>query len=405
MKNFKLNNGMSIVLRSAGSKNTSVCLMVKVGHLNEPKLGIANLLEKTLLLQCNGVIPAFGGTMTAYTASGSDLDAIVARVAKILDGTIINDEFLSKAKAIIVKQTHDISPLAMRRAKLEYKHRAYGSDLVKTTEEYIDAINSYTVDEVREFANAYYTGANMVLVVAGRGFGVNEAKQLVEKYFGDVAPGKIISFCESNIYTGGAGRIDVEGSTVRLMFGWDLFGMSDAPTCNVLMSMFLRRLERAYAEAGYSDVSVDLKIAGYYGLRTMRVFVMSQSVDAKTLTDVFVKALNRICDTNASDYRMERSRNAAMAEKLNKYDASDDCALEVAWQLIGRGQVESCADSIYSIWETSADDVRCLACDIFRGSRLTYIVAQSAEKDAYSYAEVMQAIGLENLLKENEKNA
>ena len=101
MKNFKLNNGMSIVLRSAGSKNTSVCLMVKVGHLNEPKLGIANLLEKTLLLLCNGVIPAFGGTMTAYTASGSDLEHIVARVAKILDGTIINDEFLFNNAFII----------------------------------------------------------------------------------------------------------------------------------------------------------------------------------------------------------------------------------------------------------------------------------------------------------------
>jgi len=294
--------------------------------------------------------------------------------------------------------------LTMRRMKLDYKHYAFGADLVKTTQEYVDAINSYSVDDVRNFANTYYTAKNVVLVVAGVKDNQANLKELVATYFGNIESGEALPRMKNNIYTGGAGCLDTNDNMTRLMFGWDLHDLSvyDGPVCNVLMSMFLRRLERAYAEAGYPDVSVELKVAGYYGLRTMRALVMSQSVDAKTLTDIFVKAVNRICDTYADDYRMERSRNAAMVEKLNKYDSSDDCALEVAWQMIGRGQMYGVADRISSIAETTAGDVKDLARRIFRGSRLTYIVAQTKEKEAYSYADVMRAIGLEDLLKDNE---
>jgi zinc protease len=57
--------------------------------------------------------------------------------------------------------------------------------LVIGSQEDLDAA---TVEDVKEFFNTFYTANNCSLVVAGD-FEANEAKQLVEKYFGPLAPG------------------------------------------------------------------------------------------------------------------------------------------------------------------------------------------------------------------------
>ncbi len=398
MEKFQLENGLS-VMYAGQAKKFSVCVSINVGHVNEPKLGIANLFERTLLLQTCGIVPVFGGTMTAYTTGGEDLDEVLAKASKIFSNTVVTPEYLERAKELICAQTYDMAPMTMRRMKLAYKHVAFGADLVRTTEEYLSAINSYTVDDVREFANTYYTASNIVLVVSGPKIYDTEFEVLAEEYFGDIPRGIEAPRAKSNIYTGGFDKIDVTNNTTRLMFGWDMSGLSidDSAATNVMMSMFLRRLERAYADAGMDDVQVDLKIAGYYGLRTMRTYISSPTVGAKELTDIFVKAVNRIADTEASDRRMERSRNAAMVEKLDKYEKSDDRALETAWQLIGRGSMYDVANRINSIFETRAEDVRDIAHRVFRGSRPTYIVALPETGTCYTLDEVMKAMKIEEL--------
>ncbi|MBE6463612.1 MAG: insulinase family protein [Alphaproteobacteria bacterium] len=393
MEKFQLENGLSVMYAGL-AKKFSVCVSINVGHVNEPKLGIANLFERTLLLQTCGIVPVFGGTMTAYTTGGDSLDEVLAKARKIFCDTVVTPEYLERAKELICAQTYDMAPMTMRRMKLAYKHVAFGADLVRPTEEYLGAINSYTVEDVREFANTYYTGSNIVLVVSGPNVSDLELEKLADEYFGDIPRGVEAPRAKSNIYTGGFDKIDVTNKTTRLMFGWDMSALSidDSAATNVMMSMFLRRLERAYADKGYDDVQVDLKIAGYYGLRTIRAYVSSSTLNAKELTDIFVSAVNRISDTEASDRRMERSRNEAMVEKLDKYEKSDDRALETAWQLIGRGSMYDVANRINSIFETRAEDVRDIARRVFRGSRPTYIVALPDGSSYYTLDELMAAL-------------
>ncbi|MCM1323775.1 MAG: insulinase family protein [Acetobacter sp.] len=400
MEKFRLSNGASVVY-AGNSSEYSVCLSINIGHVNEPRLGLANLFERTLLLQLKGIIPVFGGTMTAYTAVGDDLEEVLEKVSHIFSSAVVTEEYVELAKAAIVKQTLDTAPLTMRRFKLLYKHTAFGADLVRTTDEYLQSVTSCTVEDVRRFANTYYTASNMVVVIAGPKKMTAEIKQLAVRYFGEIPQGEKMPKFDCNIYTGGYGRMDVSDGITRLMFGWDVKHLtpSDSPVANVMMSMFLRRLERAYADAGVKDAGVDFKIAGYYGLRTMRVTVSSRYAGAKELTDIFVKALNRICDTEASESRLEKSRNAAMVEKLDKYEKSDNRALETAWQLIGRGDMYNISNRILGISDTTAHDVKVLARSVFRYARPTYIVAAAPEEQIYSYEELMGLLGLENLLK------
>lgn len=342
--------------------------------------------------------------MTAYTTGGDNIEMMLERLSHVFDASFLTEELLLEAKNLIIKQTLDIAPLTTRRMKLLYKHVAFGADMVCTTEEYLDYIRGYSLDDVRDFGDTYYTALNAVLIVVGGNQILDKVGEWSEKYFGHVKSGSKRNDVVENIYTGGFGYIKVEDKTTRLMFGWDMKHMNvdDSPALNVMMSMFLRRLERAYADAGMDDVYVELKVAGYYGLRTMRVFVTSPTKSAEELTEVVVKALNRICDTEASISRLERSRNAAMVEKLDKWEKSDDTALEIAWQMTGRGCMYDAANRINYICEISASDVMRIAQRLFRRYRPTYIVASNDSVNDNAYCSLLTDVGLSCLIEEND---
>lgn len=405
-KQKKLKNGLTVMYLSAPKEcaRCSACLSINVGHVNEPQLGLASLFEHTLLLQCPGVIPVFGGTMTAYTAGGADVAEVLEKLSKVLTATEVNEELVERARHLIVEETQRVSFQTVRRMKLLYKHTAFGADLVRPTEEFLRVLNSYTTEDVRQFANRYYTAKNAVLVVSCP---VNqtwaEVFEYAEKYFDSVPAGTKQQELRGDIYTGGFGRLDVWDDVTKLMFGWDLspFSVESSPTMNVMMSLFLYRLERMYGEEA-PDVQVELKIAGYYGARTLRVFVSSPSASARRLTDIFCRCVNEMYRSDIEPELFERVRTAAMIEKLDKYEKSDNAALEVAWQLIGRGHMYDVSNRISSIGMTEPIDVAEMAESVFRASRVTYIVATAPEKEIYSYRELMQALKSDFLLKETD---
>jgi predicted Zn-dependent peptidase len=402
--NFQLENGVTVMYINH-SKGFSGCLSVNVGHVSEPKLGLASLFEKTLLLQTSSIIPFFGGTMTAYTALDADLEGLISKLSKVFNSTVVTSQFVTRAQNWITEETRKNSLKPVRQMKLLYKHTAFGADLVRPTEEFLRQLNSYGVQDVKDFANTYYTGANVVLVIAGPRAAAKSVKGLVEKYFGAIPQGIKQQERRGNIYTGGAGRIDVVDDDTSVMFGWDAscLTIDDSPAVNVMMSMFLNQLEGAYTQRmPNANVKVDFKIAGYYGIRTMRASVSSPIATPKALTDVLISVVNNICDVPATDAVMESSRNWAMTEKLDKYEKSDNLALETAWQLIGRGSMYDTTNRINSIHEMTADDVRSVAERVFRGSRVTYIVSAEAKFKEYSYRDLMTALKCDYLLKEGE---
>lgn len=67
MEKFKLNNGATIVIAECSSKELSVSVTVNVGHVNEPKLGIAALYENVLMKQVSRVQTVYGGTVTSFS--------------------------------------------------------------------------------------------------------------------------------------------------------------------------------------------------------------------------------------------------------------------------------------------------------------------------------------------------
>ena len=193
MEKFKLNNGATIVIAECSSKELSVSVTVNVGHVNEPKLGIAALYENVLMKQVSRVQTVYGGTVTSFFTGceKEELEMTMSKMANLIKAPHLGSDLIQAAAFDIVEHTRDLAPLVKRQMKLLYKHTAFGKKRVLwDAESYINAIESYGAPDLKEFADKYYTGKNLVVVVAGGHVGKDEVKTLAEKYFGDIPAGE-----------------------------------------------------------------------------------------------------------------------------------------------------------------------------------------------------------------------
>ena len=383
-KTFKLYNGITVVT-SRLNQQTSVSVTVNVGHVNEPKLGLAALFEQVLLKQSCGIQAEYGGTITTYFTGCDvqDLELTMRKLSNLMSQPHFNPDLIKMTADDIVAHTRDLAPLPKRQMKLLYKHTAFrDASKVWDSDVYINAVSSYGMNDLYEFAAKYLTGKNMVVAINCPDYTDEELRNMAEKYFGEIPAGrkhKVIN----DIYTGGFDRLPAKGNYRQVMMGWDVSNLSNVAEANVLMSMLSGRLERSFIG---KDVDIEVKIAGYYGMRTLRVAVTSHDgEDVNEFIDIICANVNRLRTTLASDRRMETSRNRAMAEKLFIFSQPQDSAVEIAWQVLGRGQMYDINDRINATWQVNASDVKDIAEVIF-SKPLTCVVC--AGDGVYSYKSV-----------------
>ena len=363
MKKIVLSNGMKVV-KTNNSKVYSLSITVGIGHLNEPKLGLAAVCEKVLSPQLNNALAIQGGTITSYLTgcSAEDFEALLAKVAAVLKNPDLSQELVDAAVEDVAQHTRDLAPLPERQWKLCYKHTAFGtSKLVWDLDAYIESVKSLKTEDLEALVDTYYTGKNTVIGVACD-LPLAELKELMEKYFGSIPAGKKQKF-EKLEYTGGYTARPAVGDVQTIAIGWDVSSLSNVAEVNVLMSMLSGRLERDVAGTGAVR---EVKIAGYYGMRTLRISIVAPAdKDINDFIDIICKNVKRVTTTLASDRRMETSRQRAATEKLAKFSEPQDAAVEAAWQELGRNGMYDVDDRITATFLVSARNVKEIAQDIF----------------------------------------
>lgn len=366
-KTYTLANGVTVVLNSREGDGFTVAVTVKVGHINEPKLGIASVYEKILMLQNPNVQTVYGGTITSYLTGGTTKEEAfqkLGELANLINNPVLSPELLNEAVTDIIRHTRDRNVLPRRQLKLLYKHTAFNGHQIWDTEAYIQSLLSISIEDLQNLHDTYYTGKNLVVSFSGR------AKE-------DVVLAQIRQIFESvpageeqkaglPVYTGGYAVLQgSEPAFNRVLIGWDVTTLSNVAEANVLMSMLSGRLDRSFVDSGI-DATTEVKIAGYYGCRTLRVAAeCAANFEMNRLLDVICRNISRLKNELASERRMEASRNVAMTEKLFKFGDPEAAAVEVAWQILRHGEMYDVADRITATWQVSARDVQDIAREIF----------------------------------------
>ena len=104
MKQIELPNGLICVVGQRNHEGLTLSATVKVGHLNEPKLGLAAVYEKVIMLQAPEVATIYGGTITSYLTGGEtkDFKAYIEKMAKLVAYPELNEELLKNAVEDII---------------------------------------------------------------------------------------------------------------------------------------------------------------------------------------------------------------------------------------------------------------------------------------------------------------
>ena len=363
MKKITLSNGIKVV-KTNNSKVYSLSITVGIGHLNEPKLGLAAVCEKVLAPQLNNALAIQGGTITSYLTGcpAEEFENLLKKVAAVLKNPNLSQELIDAAAEDVAQHTRDLAPLPERQWKLCYKHTAFGtSKLVWDLDAYIESVKSLKTEDLEALVDTYYTGKNIVIGVACD-LPMDKLEKLMKEYFGKIPAGEKQKF-EKLEYTGGYTARPAVGDVQTIAIGWDVSSLSNVAEANVLMSMLSGRLERDVAGTGAVR---EVKIAGYYGMRTLRISIVAPAdKDIDDFIDIICKNIKRVTTTLASDRRMETSRQRAATEKLAKFSEPQDAAVEAAWQELGRNGMYDVDDRITATFLVSARNVKEIAQDIF----------------------------------------
>ena len=358
-----LANGLTVLCSI--SNNQEVSLTFKCGHVNEPKLGLAAVYENIVAQNSSNLGSVCGGSLTSFvTGVKSSITVAIKSLFDNCYNTAVTPKALKNAIADIVKHTRDLAPLPKRQSKLAYKHAAFGkNEVFWKPEDYISRLSELTVADVKDYIASNFVGRNLVISYRGHKEDFETVVEIAERYFGSLDKGKRAGI---NLeYTGGFSVIEGNGALQLALFGWDISKGCNTAEVNVLLSLLSGRMERSLGEAGLSAES-EVKIAGYFGLRTLRI-----GVSCASKSD-FNKCITIVCDNVkrlqlglASDRRMETSRQRAMTERLAISNEALPRSVEAAWALLGRNIDYDNDRAIANIWEVSASDVRYAAQDIF----------------------------------------
>lgn len=208
IEEYKLENGLRVVLNHDDSVPVvAVAVYYDVGSRNEreDRTGFAHLFEHMMFQGSENVpkaghfqfIMKAGGTMNGTTSS-ERTNYYETLPANQLPLALWLESDRMRSLAVTQENLDNQRDAVKEEKRLRYDNQPYGQifDLINqmiyknftnahSTIGSMDHLDAATVEDVQEFFRIYYAPNNAVLVISGA-FETETAKELVEKFFGDI---------------------------------------------------------------------------------------------------------------------------------------------------------------------------------------------------------------------------
>jgi zinc protease len=214
---YSLSNGLEVILYTDKSLPTvSINIWYRVGSANEKpgKTGFAHLFEHMMFQGSQNIpkeghfkyIQEAGGTLNGSTSIDRTnyYESVPANYLELLLW-LESDRMGFLLPALTQDKLDNQKDVVMNERRQRYENQPYGlawellfSNLFSSDHPYswptigwMDDIAKFELDDVRNFFKTYYSPNNASLVLGGN-FEIENAKSLVEKYFGGIQKAEII---------------------------------------------------------------------------------------------------------------------------------------------------------------------------------------------------------------------
>lgn len=365
---YRLSNGLEVILfPDTGSPLTAVNIWYKVGSANEQpgKTGFAHLFEHMMFQGSKNVpkqmhfkyIQEAGGNLNGSTSFDRTnyyqtvppnyLELVLWLESDRMEFLLpaLNQEKLDNQIEVVKnerRQRYDNAPYGLAwqiiYSNLYNKDHPYSWPIIG----YMEDISSMTLQDVRYFFQRYYVPNNASLVIGGN-FNTDDAKLLIEKYFGPVPAGEPVPgpaySSENNIKqltlyhkdNVQLPRLYLTWRTVSAFSGNDshldiLADLLGGAKNSKLYKNLVYEKEIAQSVSVYQHSS---RLSGNFSI----IVTSRPGISLDRIKEEIFKEINRVKTDGVTEYELQRSKNGirssfiysmqntgSLADRINEYN-------------------------------------------------------------------------------------
>ncbi|MGM0546005.1 MAG: M16 family metallopeptidase [Bacteroidota bacterium] len=254
-------------------------------------------------------------------------------------------------------------------------------------------ITATTMDDAREFYNTYYVPNNITFAIAGD-VDVKEAKQLAEKYFGDMKEGPK----PPPVYTEepeqrGERRFTIEGeSQPFFIMGYHTVAQDhpDAKALQLLGSILSEGRTSILYKRMVEEEQTAMQISafnGYPGQKYESLFatlaIPNRDVSVDTIEESILEEVEKVKEGDISESALDRARTNARAELIRSLDSNSGLASSLASAENLRGDWRKVFTDIEELNEVTLEDIQRVAKEyLTKDNRTVGAIVTKADQDS-----------------------
>ena len=205
MQKYRLKNGSTLILDRNSSKTVAVEIMFKVGSNfeNGKQAGLAHFLEHMVFegtknrrdsREIANEIEKYGGEFNAYTTGertaffikiiNKRFEVALDILSDMLKNSIFDKKIMEKEKQVVLKEINMVTDDPRSHQWVLFQKNVFEKHPAKNpTYGTVNAVKNFSRSQLFDYFKKHYHAGSMIISVVGN---VNNAKEKVEKYFGDV---------------------------------------------------------------------------------------------------------------------------------------------------------------------------------------------------------------------------
>ena len=390
---YFLKNGLEIILHKNNSLPiVAVNLWYKVGSSNEGKgkTGIAHLFEHMMFQGSQNVpkemhfkfIQEAGGSLNGstnfdrtnyYEKVPSNFLELIFWLESDRMGFLLpamTQEKLTNQIDVVKNERlerYDNQPYGLAWEKLISNVYPYQHPYSWPTIGFLDDISGFTLEDVNQFFNTYYSPSNASMVVAGD-FDDYKTKDLIEKYFGDI-PGRQPLITEiKDLNPLEEQKQIIQKETVqleRIYLAWrtdTAFSPNDA-SLDILADILTgSKNSRLYKNLVYEkEIAQDItayQYSGKYAGHFMIAATAKPGVKLDEIKNEILKELENISSNGANEYELLRSKNGIKSSFIYSMQNVDNLADQLNFYNYFLAEPNSFNEDLKRYEKVSGNDVR-----------------------------------------------
>lgn len=415
-KKYFLKNGLEVILHTDNSLPVvSVNIWYKVGSANEVKgkTGLAHLFEHMMFQGSENVpkehhfkfIQEAGGTLNGSTSNdrtnyyekvpSNFLELVLwlesDRMGRWL--TALNQEKLTNQKDVVKNERlerYDNQPYGLAWELIVKNFYPQSHPYSWPTIGFLKDIESYTIDDVKNFFQTYYSPSNATLVIAGD-IKEEETISLVEKYFASIPSTsndkKEIQFQEIKLNE----KIVIEHKDnvqlERLYLAWPSVKIYDEKDAHfevladiVSGSKNSRLNKKLVFDDQISQDVVSFQYSGKYGGSFILISTARPTASIEEIRDKIIDELKIIAENGPTENELEKTKNGIKSSFISSLQNIDVIADHLNHYNFYLGDPNSFRGDLERYNKVNANDVKSCANFLLNNNYLQLNIIPKQEK-------------------------